>query len=323
MAAARTDPLCRELVRTFRDRPFALEFWDGSRVPPTDDAAAPTLRFRSPGAISQLLRSPGQLGIGRAYVLGEARNGRPGRGGRPAGSLGASLAGRSTAAAARGGRRSRDRVAQALTSPSRRAACLAKAAHNAARRGVGPPSLRRLERVLRAVPRSLDDLQLRAVRGRHRDARGSAAGEAGADLLQARARAGNADARRRLRLGQPRDPRRSRAWRGGARGHAVGAPGGARRRASSSGRRRRPGEVSGTRLPRARGGALRRDRKHRDGRARRREPNRRLRGQARDVAAPERAAAQPRHHRMCPRRLPAATWAAPSCSATCFPTPSC
>jgi cyclopropane-fatty-acyl-phospholipid synthase len=71
VTAARTDPLCRELARAFRDRPFALEFWDGSRVPPTDDAAAPTLRFRTPGAVLQLLRSPGQLGIGRAYVLGE------------------------------------------------------------------------------------------------------------------------------------------------------------------------------------------------------------------------------------------------------------
>ena len=40
-------------------------------MPPTHDDAAPTLKFRSPGAISQLLRSQGQLGLGRAYVLGE------------------------------------------------------------------------------------------------------------------------------------------------------------------------------------------------------------------------------------------------------------
>jgi cyclopropane-fatty-acyl-phospholipid synthase len=71
MADRRLDILRREISRAFPDRPFAIELWDGGRVPPTSDAAAPTIRFRSPLAISQLLRAPSQLGLGRAYVLGE------------------------------------------------------------------------------------------------------------------------------------------------------------------------------------------------------------------------------------------------------------
>jgi cyclopropane-fatty-acyl-phospholipid synthase len=65
-----TEGLCRAIEAAFPDRPFAIEFWDGGRVPPTD-GDRPTLSFRSPGAIAQVLRSPGQLGLGRAYVLGD------------------------------------------------------------------------------------------------------------------------------------------------------------------------------------------------------------------------------------------------------------
>src|SRR5918996_832971 len=70
MAANRTAALCREIERALPDRPFAIEFWDGGRVKPSN-GAGPTLRFRSPRAIAHVLRSPGQLGLGRAYVYGD------------------------------------------------------------------------------------------------------------------------------------------------------------------------------------------------------------------------------------------------------------
>jgi len=70
MPFASTAPLRREIQRLFPDRPFAIEFWDGSAVPATG-AAGPTLTVRSPRGVAHMLRAPGQLGLGRAYVAGE------------------------------------------------------------------------------------------------------------------------------------------------------------------------------------------------------------------------------------------------------------
>ncbi len=70
MALAHTGPLRREIAAALPHRPFTVEFWDGSRVAGTD-GAGPTFRVRSPKAIAQALRAPGQLGIGRAYVRGD------------------------------------------------------------------------------------------------------------------------------------------------------------------------------------------------------------------------------------------------------------
>jgi cyclopropane-fatty-acyl-phospholipid synthase len=64
-----TAPLRRELVSALPERPFAIEFWDGTRVPGTG-TRAPTFRLRSPRALAHVLRRPGELGIGRAYVAG-------------------------------------------------------------------------------------------------------------------------------------------------------------------------------------------------------------------------------------------------------------
>lgn len=69
MALARTAPLRAGLERAFPDRPFSIEFWDGSVVPET--APGPRFRARSPKAAAYLVFSPGELGIGRAYVSGE------------------------------------------------------------------------------------------------------------------------------------------------------------------------------------------------------------------------------------------------------------
>ena len=69
MPFARTEPLRREIESNFPDRPFRVEFWDGSSIPATN-GDGPVFSVRSPKAIVDLLRAPGQLGVGRAYVHG-------------------------------------------------------------------------------------------------------------------------------------------------------------------------------------------------------------------------------------------------------------
>src|SRR5690242_9391229 len=71
MPLARTAPFRAELERCFPDRPFEIEFWDGTRVPATTGNGVPHFRIRSPKALAHALRAPGQLGLGRAYVSGE------------------------------------------------------------------------------------------------------------------------------------------------------------------------------------------------------------------------------------------------------------
>ncbi|HEX8688639.1 MAG TPA: cyclopropane-fatty-acyl-phospholipid synthase family protein [Solirubrobacterales bacterium] len=70
MPFATTEPLRREIEARLPERPFTVEFWDGTRLPATD-GGGPTFQVRSPRAAAQVLRAPGQLGLGRAYVSGE------------------------------------------------------------------------------------------------------------------------------------------------------------------------------------------------------------------------------------------------------------
>jgi cyclopropane-fatty-acyl-phospholipid synthase len=70
MPFATTAPLRREIEARIPERPFAVEFWDGSRLDPTAEGG-PTFYVRSPRAAAHALRAPGQLGLGRAYVSGE------------------------------------------------------------------------------------------------------------------------------------------------------------------------------------------------------------------------------------------------------------
>jgi cyclopropane-fatty-acyl-phospholipid synthase len=65
-----TEPLVQEIERAFPERPFTIELWDGSRIPATN-GGGPTFRARSEDAIAYAVASPGQLGLGRAYVAGE------------------------------------------------------------------------------------------------------------------------------------------------------------------------------------------------------------------------------------------------------------
>jgi cyclopropane-fatty-acyl-phospholipid synthase len=65
-----TAPIRAELASALPERPFTVEFWDGSELPSTN-GGGPRFSVRSPAAFAHALRAPGQLGLGRAYVSGE------------------------------------------------------------------------------------------------------------------------------------------------------------------------------------------------------------------------------------------------------------
>ena len=65
-----TAPLRSELLTALPERPFAVDFWDGSTVPSTN-GEGPLFHVRSPRAVAHALLAPGQLGLSRAYVSGE------------------------------------------------------------------------------------------------------------------------------------------------------------------------------------------------------------------------------------------------------------
>jgi cyclopropane-fatty-acyl-phospholipid synthase len=65
-----TEPIRTELQTALPERPFTVEFWDGTELPSTN-GGGPRFSVRSPAAFAHALRAPGQLGLGRAYVSGE------------------------------------------------------------------------------------------------------------------------------------------------------------------------------------------------------------------------------------------------------------
>jgi len=69
--AGTTSALRETLAQVLPERPFTIELWDGTGLAPTNGNAGPTFSIRSPRALSHILRAPGQLGLGRAYVAGE------------------------------------------------------------------------------------------------------------------------------------------------------------------------------------------------------------------------------------------------------------
>ncbi|HEV3094320.1 MAG TPA: cyclopropane-fatty-acyl-phospholipid synthase family protein [Solirubrobacteraceae bacterium] len=78
MPLATTEPLRRELTSALPERHFRVRFWDGTELPPTSansngngDGDGPTFTVRSPKAVAHIVRAPGELGLGRAYVAGE------------------------------------------------------------------------------------------------------------------------------------------------------------------------------------------------------------------------------------------------------------
>jgi cyclopropane-fatty-acyl-phospholipid synthase len=74
MPFAKTEPLRRELAEALPDRDFTVRFWDGSELPSTNgngNGNGPVFTVRSPKAVAHVVRAPGELGLGRAYVAGE------------------------------------------------------------------------------------------------------------------------------------------------------------------------------------------------------------------------------------------------------------
>jgi cyclopropane-fatty-acyl-phospholipid synthase len=69
VAYSQTAPLREALTAALPRRPFALRFWDGTELQATDPGS-PTLSFTTPRALAHVLRAPGELGLGRAYVAG-------------------------------------------------------------------------------------------------------------------------------------------------------------------------------------------------------------------------------------------------------------
>ena len=71
----KTEPVTLELrsllAEALPERPFRVELWDGTVLPASTGAGVATFWVRSPRALGHLLRAPGQLGLGRAYVSGE------------------------------------------------------------------------------------------------------------------------------------------------------------------------------------------------------------------------------------------------------------
>jgi cyclopropane-fatty-acyl-phospholipid synthase len=66
---AATAPLRTALAAVLPERPFKVELWDGTSIPATN-GPGPVFRLTSPRALGHVLRAPGQLGVGRAYVTG-------------------------------------------------------------------------------------------------------------------------------------------------------------------------------------------------------------------------------------------------------------
>jgi cyclopropane-fatty-acyl-phospholipid synthase len=64
-----TAPLREALADALPERPFRVELWDGTELPSTS-SDGPVFSLRSPVALGHMLRAPGQLGLGRAYVAG-------------------------------------------------------------------------------------------------------------------------------------------------------------------------------------------------------------------------------------------------------------
>jgi len=67
-AAEALEPLFKVVLG--HDMPVGVEFWDGSRLGPTESPARVVVR--SPDALRRILYSPNELGFARAYVWGDA-----------------------------------------------------------------------------------------------------------------------------------------------------------------------------------------------------------------------------------------------------------
>ena len=58
------------ITEVLPERPFRIRLWDGTEIASTS-TDGPVFTLNSPVALGHMLRAPGQLGLGRAYVSGE------------------------------------------------------------------------------------------------------------------------------------------------------------------------------------------------------------------------------------------------------------
>ena len=65
-----TGALREALGEALPERPFRVALWDGTELPATTPGDVPVFTLHSPTALGHMLRAPGQLGLGRAYVSG-------------------------------------------------------------------------------------------------------------------------------------------------------------------------------------------------------------------------------------------------------------
>lgn len=71
IVAHQLEPLLRRLdPLAGLDRPFSVRFWDGSELPASTAPARFAVDVRDPAALAHLVRTPGQLGLSRAWVSG-------------------------------------------------------------------------------------------------------------------------------------------------------------------------------------------------------------------------------------------------------------
>ncbi|MFL5875344.1 MAG: class I SAM-dependent methyltransferase, partial [Solirubrobacteraceae bacterium] len=63
-----TETLRAALDAALPERPFTVRLWDGTELPSVN--GGPTFTLRSAEALGHIIRAPGQLGVGRAYVSG-------------------------------------------------------------------------------------------------------------------------------------------------------------------------------------------------------------------------------------------------------------
>jgi cyclopropane-fatty-acyl-phospholipid synthase len=64
-----TTQLRSVVTEVLPERPFTVRLWDGTEIESTS-ADGPVFSLNSPVALGHILRAPGQLGLGRAYVSG-------------------------------------------------------------------------------------------------------------------------------------------------------------------------------------------------------------------------------------------------------------
>ena len=320
MPFASTAPLRREIEARIPERPFTIEFWDGTRLPVD--------RRRRPDLLRPLAarRRPRAARAGPARPRPRLRQRRDRgrrhrRGDRAARQLAAALARRrrqAGAAARRGARRRAD----ASRRRARRPSCAPAAAATARSATPAPSATTTTSPTSSSSSSSAPTMVYSCAIFARR--RAKTLEEAQEEKLETVARkldaeGGRPRARRRLRLGRLPALGGDQARRQRRRHHPLPAAGREGAAAGRGGRRRRPGRDPRHGLPRPPGRrALRRDRQHRHGRARRRRPDRRLRarpwpacsspaGACSTTASPASATPTPRP--------------APSPSATSSPTP--